>query len=89
MNLIITVIGKDQIGIVAKVSNELANLSVNIADISQTLMQGSFTMMLLGKTTDQSPDFTEISERLNQTGESMKLSIRVQRQEIFDAIQKL
>ncbi|WP_461242812.1 ACT domain-containing protein [Secundilactobacillus muriivasis] len=89
MKAIITVIGQDKVGIVAAVSNQLAKLSVNIIDISQTLMHGSFTMILMGEWDEQSTNFETVKQALTEQGETLGLDIRIQRQELFDAIQKL
>jgi ACT domain-containing protein len=89
MKAIITVIGQDKVGIVAAVSNQLAKLNVNIIDISQTLMHGSFTMILMGEWDEQSTNFETVKQALTEQGETLGLDIRIQRQELFDAIQKL
>ncbi|GAF37844.1 ACT domain-containing protein [Lentilactobacillus farraginis] len=89
MKAVITVIGRDQIGIVAKVSQRLAALKVNITDISQTLMDGNFTMMLMGEWQDSESNFEAIKKELNDLGNETGLDIHTQRQELFDAIQKL
>lgn len=89
MKAIITVVGQDQVGIVAAVSSTLSDLKINITDISQTLMHGSFTMMLMGEWDEEDTAFAAAQETLNALGESRHLDIRIQRQELFDAIQKL
>ncbi|MFD1671930.1 ACT domain-containing protein [Agrilactobacillus yilanensis] len=89
MKLIITVIGQDQVGIVAKVSQKLAALNINILDISQTLMQGNFTMILMGELKTAQPNFEKIQAELKTVGTEIGVDIRMQRQEIFDAVQKL
>ena len=84
MNAIVTVVGQDRVGIIAAVCNCLAARNVNILDISQTIMQGSFTMVMavdIGQTS-----FGELSAALTALGEELHLSIRIQRQEIFDAM---
>jgi len=88
MKAILTVLGHDQVGIVAKVSTKLAELKVNINDISQTLMQDNFTMMMM-VTWDDATKFDTIKDSLNELGQSNGLDIRIQREEIFEAIQKL
>lgn len=88
MKAILTVLGHDQVGIVAKVSTKLATLDVNIIDISQTLMHDNFTMMMM-VTWDDSTPFEDIKSELNDLGKETGLDIRIQREEIFDAIQKL
>ncbi|AZA20333.1 MAG: ACT domain-containing protein [Lactobacillus helveticus] len=89
MKAVITVIGHDQIGIVAKVSQWLATLKVNITDISQTLMHGNFTMMLMGEWNDDDVQFEVVKQGLQDLANETGLSINIQRQELFDAIQKL
>lgn len=89
MKAIITVIGQDKVGIVAAVANQLAKLNVNIIDISQTLMHGSFTMILMGEWDDQKVGFATVQQALTDRGKALGLDIRIQRQELFDAIQKL
>ncbi|GAA3196168.1 ACT domain-containing protein [Lentilactobacillus kefiri] len=89
MKAVITVIGHDQIGIVAKVSQRLATLKVNITDISQTLMHGDFTMMLMGEWDTDDVKFDVVKQGLLDLAKETGLSINIQRQELFDAIQKL
>lgn len=88
MKAILTVLGHDQVGIVAKVSTKLAELDVNIIDISQTLMHDNFTMMIM-VTWDDATKFDTIKDNLSELGQATGLDIRIQREEIFDAIQKL
>lgn len=89
MKVIITVVGNDKVGIVAAVSQELAQLHVNIIDMSQTLMHGSFTMMLMGEFAAATTSFDSLQKALNQLGDQIGVSIHLQRQELFDAIQKI
>ena len=88
MKAILTVLGHDQVGIVAKVSTKLAQLKINIIDISQTLMQDNFTMMMM-VTFDDATKFEDIKAQLDNLSKETGLEIRIQREEIFDAIQKL
>lgn len=88
MKAILTVLGHDQVGIVAKVSTKLAELDVNIIDISQTLMHDNFTMMMM-MTWDDATNFDTVKNSLSELGKASGLDIRIQREEIFDAIQKL
>ncbi|WP_203650048.1 ACT domain-containing protein [Secundilactobacillus yichangensis] len=89
MKIIITVVGNDKVGIVAAVSKQLAELNVNITDMSQTLMHGSFTMMLMGEFTPEQTAFDTVQKALTELGKSIGVEIHTQRQELFDAIQKL
>ncbi len=82
--IIITVSGKDKVGIVAKVSNVLAKYEVNIEDIKQTLMQGYFVMFMLGNIEKSKYPFKDIKEALNKVGEELGMEIWIQRKEIFD-----
>ena len=86
MNAIVTVIGKDRVGIIAKVCIQLAELKINVLDISQTIMQGNFTMIMAVDLAQATASFSEISEALAQLGREMELSIRFQREEIFNAM---
>ncbi|GEO69021.1 ACT domain-containing protein [Levilactobacillus acidifarinae] len=89
MRAIITVIGHDHVGIVAAVANELAQHNMNIVDISQTIMDQNFTMMLLSEWDEEALSFVEAKQLLEQLGQTNDLTIRMQRQAVFDAIQKL
>lgn len=85
---IITVVGKDSVGIIAKVCTYLADNSINILDISQTIVDGFFNMMMI---VDASVDknFVELSEELEALGEDIGCVIRVQREEIFNKMHRL
>lgn len=89
MKAIVTVIGKDQVGIVAKVSQTLMELNINILDVSQTILDGYFTMMLICEVGAAKQSFDEIKLRLHSTGEESGVKITIQKQEIFDAMHKL
>ncbi|MGG5317089.1 ACT domain-containing protein [Enterococcus sp. AZ072] len=89
MRGIVTVIGKDKVGIIAGVSQKLAELEVNILDVSQTIMDDYFTMMMLTNLTNANKEFDDIREELNQLGKELGVKISVQNQEIFDTMHKL
>ena len=89
MRAIVTVIGPDRVGIIAEVCTLLASLRVNIVDINQTVMQEFFTMTMLVDTSLSSESFDAISAALSAKGEEMALSIRIQREDIFDAMHKI
>ena len=86
MRAILTVIGKDKVGIIAGVSQKLAALEINILDVSQTIMDDYFMMML---SMDKNSDFEKIKSELNEVGKDMGVSIKVQNEEIFNAMHKL
>ena len=89
MKAIVTVIGKDKPGIIAEVCTLLANSKVNILDISQTVMQGFFTMTMLIDLTESTKDFATLSDDLKVKGEEMGLNIRMQREDIFDLMHRV
>ncbi len=89
MKAVVTVIGKDQKGIIAKVSNILFESGVNILDISQTIMQDMFTMIMLVDFADESVTLKEVTEKLEKAEDEMGLSIHVQREEIFTSMHRI
>ena len=89
MKAIVTVIGKDKPGIIAKVSTCLAQKSVNIEDISQTLMQGNFTMLMLCELSGAIISLQQLKESLVELGEQIGVSIHVQHEDIFNAMHKV
>jgi len=89
MRAIITVIGKDKVGIIAGISNVLADNGVNILDITQTTMQDVFTMIMLVDISGMSIDFDVLSDKLNKKGVEIGLSVRIQHEDIFDSMHKI
>ena len=86
---IITVVGKDTVGIIAKVCTYLADNSINILDISQTIVQGFFNMMMIVDTNQTSKDFGVIVDELAKLGEDIGVVIKCQKEEIFDAMHRI
>lgn len=82
--IIITIIGADKIGIVAKITAILAECNVNIEDIKQSIMQDFFVMFMLAETSQTSLPFSEIKDKLTKAGEEMKMEIWIQKKAIFD-----
>ena len=89
MNAIVTVIGKDKVGIIAAVCIKLAEMNVNVLDISQTILDGKFTMVMTVDAANANVGFEELAAQLRELGEGMELSIRIQREEIFDAMHRI
>ena len=89
MNAIVTVVGQDKVGIIAAVCALLAENNVNILDISQTILQGSFTMVMAVDVSKATATIGELSAALAELGAEMDLSIRIQREEIFDAMHNI
>jgi len=82
--IIVTISGSDRVGIVAKITNVLAEHSVNIEDIKQTIMQGHFVMFLLADISKSKSSFKEIKETLISTCDNLEMECWVQRKGIFD-----
>ena len=89
MHAFVTVVGKDKVGIIAAICILLAEKNVNILDISQTILDNYFTMFMLVDASDCSVPFDTLSESLSELGQKMDLTIRIQREEIFNAMHKI
>jgi len=89
MTAIVTVVGKDRVGIIAEVCVKLAEYQVNVLDISQTVMQGYFTMMMAVDVAACTVPLAELCRIMDAKGQEMGLSIRVQRQDIFEAMHRI
>ena len=89
MKAIVTVVGKDRVGIIAAVCAQLASYNVNVLDISQTVMQGYFTMMMAVDVSASTVPMAELAKQLEQKGKEMNLSIRLQREDIFEAMHRI
>ena len=89
MKAIVTVVGKDRVGIIAGVCIKLAEYNVNVLDISQTVMQGYFTMMMAVDISASTLPLAELCEAMEQAGNEMSLSIKVQREDIFEAMHRI
>ncbi len=89
MKAVITVIGRDKIGIIYQVTSVLAEYDVNILDINQTIMQDVFTMMMIVDTTKTPVSFEELQKKLEEKGKEMGMSIRIQHEGIFNAMSEI
>ncbi len=89
MRAFITVIGRDKVGIIAAICTLLSAQNVNILDISQTLFQESFTMIMQVDMTQCAVPFEALAETLTELGDGMDLTIRIQREEIFNAMHRI
>ncbi|MCR4840606.1 MAG: ACT domain-containing protein [Lachnospiraceae bacterium] len=87
--VVITVVGKDQVGIIAKVCTYLADNSVNIQDISQTIVDGYFNMMMISDISGCHKDFVLIQNELKELGESIGVIIRIQDEAVFDMMHRI
>ena len=89
MKAIVTVVGKDRVGIIANVCTALAEFNVNVLDINQTVMQGFFTMMMAADVSECNVPLAELVTRMDEIGKNMGLNIRVQREDIFHAMHRI
>ncbi len=89
MKAIVTVVGKDQVGIIAAVCAHLASYNINVLDISQTVMQGYFTMMMVVDVSGSNIPVAQLAQQLEEKGREMNLSIRLQREDIFEAMHRV
>lgn len=87
--VIITVVGKDTVGIIAKVCTYLSESGVNVLDISQTIVSGFFNMMMIVDMAAANKDFAEVSSQLVKLGEEIGVSIKCQREEIFEQMHRI
>lgn len=89
MKAFITVIGEDKVGIIAELSRLLAADKVNILDINQTVMEEMFTMIMMVDLARTDAPFSELAGRLEEAGERLKLSVRIQREDIFHSMHRI
>lgn len=89
MRAIVTVVGKDRVGIIANVCALLSANNINILDISQTVLQNYLTMVMLVDLTALDRPFSELSDHLKKKGEEEGLVVRIQREDIFEAMHRI
>ena len=89
MRAVITVIGKDTVGILAKVSTICSEFNANVIDVTQTVMQDLFAMIMLCEIEKMNRPFSEFSSRMKQLGEAQALSIHVMHEDIFNSMHKI
>lgn len=89
MKGIITVLGKDRVGIIARVCSYLAEHNVNILDISQTIIQGYFNMMMIVDISEPSKSFELLVEELQEVGRSLGVEIKLQHEDIFNIMHRI
>ena len=86
---VITVVGKDTVGIIARVCTYLAENQINILDISQTIVQGYFNMMMIVDMNQMSKEFGTVVDELKALGEEIGVMIKCQKEEIFDSMHRI
>lgn len=89
MKAVITVIGNDKVGIIARVSTLLSESNVNILDITQTIMQDIFTMVMITDVSNVNIKFTDLVDKLADLGKDMGVEIRCQHEDIFNSMHKI
>ena len=89
MKAIITVLGTDKVGIIAKVCTFLADREINILDISQTIIQGYFNMMMIIEVNESMERFSEIADGLEKLGEEIGVIIKMQHEDIFNSMHRI
>jgi ACT domain-containing protein len=89
MRAVVTVLGKDKVGIIATISRILAESNVNILDISQTLMQDVFTMIMLTDISGSNIAFNELSDKLEAAGKELGLYVKIQHEDIFNSMHRI
>lgn len=87
--IIITVVGKDTVGIIAAVCTYLASKNINILDISQTIVQEFFNMMMIVDVKGSEVQFSELADEMNKIGEAKGVQIKCQREDIFDKMHRI
>ena len=86
---VITVVGNDTVGIIAKVCTYLADNGINILDISQTIVGGLFNMMMIVDVTDTQKTFEQVSNELSEIGKSIGVQTKIQLEEIFNQMHRI
>lgn len=89
MKAFITVTGKDTVGVIAQVANLCAQLNINVEDLSQSILQGSFAMIMMVNLDNCTISCEEMRQRFVALGQEMGMQITVTRQEVFDAMHKI
>ena len=89
MKAILTVIGKDKVGIIAGISNKLSKLKINILDVNQTILDGYFTMMMMLDLKECTEEFVNVQSILSKEASIVGVEVKIQREEIFKSMHTL
>jgi len=89
MKSILTVIGKDQVGIIAGISTELGKFNINILNVNQTIMDGYFTMIMMLDQSNANASFEDVKKGILAKGEELKVDVKIQREDIFTKMHSL
>ena len=88
MRVVLTIVGKDKVGITAKVSNALAEMNINIININQNIMHGFFNMVLIADMAEANVPIADARDKMAALGEEIGVEIRLQSEEIFSAMHR-
>lgn len=89
MRIVLTIVGEDKVGIIAKVSNTLAECNINIININQNIMQGFFNMVLIADMKEANVSLKQAQDKFKSLGEEIGVEIRLQSEEIFTAMHRI
>ena len=89
MKLVVTVVGKDRVGIIAMVSRILAENNVNILSINQNILEGFFNMILIAEISGSKIKLTELQQRLRESGREINVDIKAQHEDIFNVMHRI
>lgn len=89
MKAVVSVIGKDRTGIIAGIASALAERNINIEDISQTIMQSNFVMIMLVDTADSTVPLDELASELQKTADGLGVTVHVQHEDLFESMQRV
>lgn len=89
MKSFVTVLGKDKVGIIHEITSVLSKNNVNILDINQTLLEGYFTMVMLVDLSKMQIEFTELKDKLENKAKEIEVSVKLQREDIFNSMYKI
>ena len=89
MKAILTVIGKDKVGIIAGISNKLSKIKINILDVNQTILDGYFTMMMMLDLKECTEEFVNVQSILSKEASILGVEVKIQREEIFKSMHTL
>lgn len=89
MKAVITVVGKDMVGILAKVSGECAKFNANVIEVTQSVLQNMFAMVMLVDITSLSTEMADFSNQMDKMGKELGLSVHVMHEDIFDSMHRI
>ncbi len=89
MKAVITVVGKDSVGILAKISTKCAEYNINIAEVTQSILQGMFCMIMVGEVDEMKGSFADFSEDMEKYGNSINMKIHVMHEDLFNSMHRI